>query len=97
MAEFMCKTILKIICIRITCSGPVSYTHLDVYKRQVQNSTDESRLLGKFLYYSLADVLVEQSDFERICTALGFPYAGRRISEVDAFRNATGRVTRRTV
>ena len=63
----------------------------------VQNSTDESRLLGKFLYYSLADVLVEQRDFERICAALGFPYAGRRISEVDAFRNATGRVTRRTV
>ena len=63
----------------------------------VQNSTDESRLLGKFLYYSLADVLVEQRDFERICAALGFPDAGRRISEVDAFRNATGRVTRRTV
>lgn len=63
----------------------------------VQNSTDESRLLGKFLYYSLADVLVEKADFERVCAALNFPYAGRRISEVDAFRNATGRVTRRTV
>ena len=55
----------------------------------VQNSTDESRLLGKFLYYSLADVLVKKKDFERICNALDFPYAGRRISAVDAFRNAT--------
>ena len=63
----------------------------------VQNSTDESQLLGKFLYYSLADVLVKKEDFERICNALDFPYAGRRISTVDAFRNATGKVTRRTV
>ena len=63
----------------------------------VQNSTDENQLLGKFLYYSLADVLVKKDDFERICNALDFPYAGRRISTVDAFRNATGKVTRRTV
>lgn len=62
----------------------------------VQNSTDESQLLGKFLYYSLADVLVKKEDFERICNALNFPYAGRRISVVDAFKNATGRVMRRT-
>lgn len=52
----------------------------------VQNSTDESQLLGKFLYYSLADVLVKKEDFERICNALDFPYAGRRISAVDAFQ-----------
>ena len=32
----------------------------------VQNSTDENQLLGKFLYYSLADVLVKKEDFERI-------------------------------
>ena len=63
----------------------------------VQNSTDENQLLGKFLYYSLADVLVKKEDFERICNALDFPYAGRRISTVDAFRNATGKVTRRTI
>lgn len=63
----------------------------------VQNSTDESQLLGKFLYYSLADVLVQKEDFERICTALDFPYTGRRISVVDAFKNATGKVTCRTV
>ena len=63
----------------------------------VKNGTDESQLLGKFVYYSLADVLVEKDDVERICNTLNFPYAGRRISEVDAFRNATGSVTRRTV
>ena len=33
----------------------------------VKNSADESQLLGKFLYYSLADVLVQKEDFERIC------------------------------
>lgn len=39
----------------------------------VQTITDESQLLGKFLYYSLADVLVKKDDFERICEALNFP------------------------
>lgn len=63
----------------------------------VQNSTDENQLLGKFLYYSLADVLVKKDDFEHICNALDFPYAGRRISTVDAFKSATGKVMRRTV
>ena len=57
----------------------------------VQNNTDESQLLGKFLYYSLADVLVQKEDFERICTALDFPYTGRRISVVDAFKTPPAR------
>ena len=55
---------------------------------------DENQLLGKFVYYSLADVLVDKDDFTRICLSMNFPYAARRISVVDAFRNATGRVTR---
>ena len=63
----------------------------------VQNSTAESQLLGKFLCYSQADALVPKEDFERICTALDFPYAGRRISVVDAFKNVTGKITCRTV
>lgn len=63
----------------------------------VQGNTDEGQLLGKILYYSLADALVEKDDVEAICNALNFPYAGRRISTVDAFRSATGSVTRRTV
>ena len=71
---------------------------LEVSAGNIQPSrTDESQLLGKFLYYSLADVLVQKEDFEHICTALNFPYTGRRISVVDAFKNATGKVTRRTV
>ena len=61
----------------------------------VQNSTDESRLLGKFLYYSLADVLVKKEDFERICNAPTL--CGTAHLNVDAFGNATGKVTRRTV
>ena len=61
----------------------------------VQGNTAQGELLGKFLYYSLADVLVDKEEFERCCAAMGFPYHGRRISEVDAFRSATGQVTRR--
>lgn len=63
----------------------------------VNDATDKGQLLGKFIYYSLSDVLVEKNDVEQICNALNFPYSGRRISVVDAFRNATGSVTRRTV
>lgn len=55
---------------------------------------DENQLLGKFVYYSLPDVLVDRDDFARICISMNFPYAARRISVVDAFKNATGRVTR---
>lgn len=58
------------------------------------NNLDETQLLGKFVYYSLADVLVDKTEFENICDSMNFPYAGRRISVVDAFKNATGRVTR---
>ena len=64
----------------------------------VQGSNlDENQLLGKFVYYSVSDVLVEKEEFERICNSMNFPYTGRRISVVDAFRNATGKVTRRTL
>ena len=63
----------------------------------VNGGTDEGQLLGKFIYYSLSNVLVEKDDVERICNAMNFPYSGRRISVVDAFRNATGSVTRRII
>lgn len=59
------------------------------------NNLDENQLLGKFVYYSLSDVLVDKTEFENICNTIDFPYSGRRISVVDAFRSATGRVMRR--
>ena len=59
------------------------------------NNLDETQLLGKFVYYSLGDVLVDKAEFENICNVMDFPYSGRRISVVDAFRSATGRVMRR--
>ena len=59
------------------------------------NNLDENQLLGKFVYYSLADVLVDKTEFENICDSMNFPYSGRRISVADAFRSATGRVMRR--
>ena len=59
------------------------------------NNLDETQLLGKFVYSSLGDVLVYKAEFENICNVMDFPYSGRRISVVDAFRSATGRVMRR--
>ena len=59
------------------------------------NNLDENQLLGKFVYYSLSDVLVDKTEFENICDSMNFPYSGRRISVADAFRSATGRVMRR--
>lgn len=34
---------------------------------------DENQLLGKFVYYSLADVLVDKDDFTRICLSMELP------------------------
>ena len=69
-------------------------THSNNFMVVQGNNLDENQLLGKFLYYSLSDVLVDKNEFENICNLMNFPYAGRRISVVDAFKNATGRVTR---
>lgn len=44
----------------------------------VRNNTTDEELLGKFLYYSLADILVEKPEFERISMAMNFPYIDRQ-------------------
>ena len=40
------------------------------------NNLDENQLLGKFVYYSLSDVLVDKTEFENICDSINFPYSG---------------------
>lgn len=60
---------------------------------------DEAHVLGRFLYFSLASVLVDKGELETLCTDLGLPYtASKRLSVGDAFRSATGDIRdRRTV
>lgn len=50
-----------------------------------------SLILGKFLYFSLANLLVEKEALSKLCEDMGIPYAGgTRLSVGDAFRSATG-------
>ena len=52
---------------------------------------DKDHMLGKFLYFSLANLLVEKDALAKLCEDLGIPYTGgKRLSVSDAFRSATG-------
>ena len=47
---------------------------------------DEAHMLGKFLYFSLANLLVDKEDLSKLCEDMGIPYAGgTRLSVGDAF------------
>lgn len=57
---------------------------------------DEQQMLGKFLYFSLANLLVDREELSNLCESVGIPYAGcNRISVGDAFRSATGDIRER--
>ena len=52
---------------------------------------DKASVLGKFLYFSLANILVEKEALAQLCEDLNITYSGsKRISVSDAFRSATG-------
>ena len=52
---------------------------------------DKTHMLGKFLYFSLANLLAEKEALSKLCEDMGIPYAGgTRLSVGDAFRSATG-------
>ena len=52
---------------------------------------DQPSVLGKFLYFSLANILVEKEALAQLCEDLNIPYSSsKRISVSDAFRSATG-------
>ena len=52
-----------------------------------KNST---AILGKLLYFSLADILIEREKLEDICQAMSLPVTlGKRLSPIDSFRRAT--------
>lgn len=57
---------------------------------------DKKHMLGKFLYFSLANLLVEKERLSKLCEDMGVPYAGgTRVSVSDAFRSATGDIRER--
>lgn len=52
---------------------------------------DSKHVLGKFLYFSLANLLVGKEELSELCDNMGIPYTnGNRVSVSDAFRSATG-------
>ncbi len=57
---------------------------------------DKEHMLGKFLYFSLANLLVEREALSKLCEDMGIPYTGgTRLSVADAFRSATGDIRER--
>lgn len=63
----------------------------------VKNGDDEA-VLGKLLYFSLSNVLIERDKLQEICDSLDIPYSGGiRLSDVNAFRSATGDIYARVV
>ena len=58
---------------------------------------DKASVLGKFLYFSLANILVEKEALAQLCEDLNIPYSGsKRISVSDAFRIISTRSTAAT-
>lgn len=59
---------------------------------------DQSNLLGKLLYFSLSNILVDKTELSELCDSMGIYYgSGKRLSVTDAFRSATGDVKDRIV
>lgn len=57
---------------------------------------DKNHMLGKFLYFSLANLLVEKEALAKLCNDLNIPYSGgKRLSVADAFRSATSDIRER--
>ncbi len=55
-------------------------------------------VLGKFLYFSLSNLLVDKDELTALCNQLDIPFSGgNRLSVTDAFRSATGDTKERIV
>ena len=54
-------------------------------------SGDKNNMLGKLLYFSLSDLLIDKEKLIELCAGMGIYYGGdRRVSVSDAFKSATG-------
>lgn len=64
----------------------------------IGTSNGEGEMLGKFLYFSLANLLIKRSDLEEISMELNIPYMeSNRVSAGDAFKSATSDIRQRIV
>jgi len=64
----------------------------------VQTPADNSEILGKFLYFSLANVLIDRDTLNDLCAGMNLPVTlGNRLATVDAFKSATGDIYERNV
>lgn len=71
----------------LTMSGTINFKEMIT----TAGSINQSDLLGKMVYYSLSDVLIDRTEFERIRAACNIGgRAGTKISAANAFRAATG-------
>ena len=53
-------------------------------------------ILGKIVYFSLSDVMIERTKLQEICSSMGIPYSrGGRQTDINAFRRATGDISQR--
>ena len=54
-------------------------------------SGEHSNMLGKFLYFSLSNILVDKKELEKLCESLDMECScGKRLPVSDAFKSATG-------
>ena len=61
-------------------------------------SGDAAHMLGKLLYFSLSNLLVDKQALGDLCKSMGIYYAGgKRVSVIDAFRSATGDIRDRVI
>jgi len=57
---------------------------------------DNSSVLGKIVYFSLADVMIDREKLQEICDSMGIPYyGGGRQTDANAFRRATSDISDR--
>lgn len=57
---------------------------------------DSSSVLGKIVYFSLADVMIDREKLREICDTMGIPYyGGGRQTDANAFRRATSDISDR--
>lgn len=57
---------------------------------------DTSSILGKIVYFSLADVMIDRDKLREICDSMGIPYyGGGRQTDTNAFRRATSDISDR--
>ena len=59
-------------------------------------SGEDRHMLGKFVYFSLANLLVDKEQLSELCDSLGMSYTGgKRVSVAGTFRSATGDIQKR--